>query len=82
MVRYLELLDTLFLILRKKFTRVSILHMYQRLLQIWFWYIVCKRACGGDYYFAAMTNALVNIFTYGFYVLTLAGIYLPLNYKV
>lgn len=80
--RYLELLDTIFIILRKKFNRVSTLHMYQKLLQLWFWYLVCKRNCGGDFYFPAMTNSFVNIFTYGFYLISLVGVSVPLNYKV
>eukprot|EP01127_Copromyxa_protea_P024612 TRINITY_DN9790_c0_g1_i1.p1 TRINITY_DN9790_c0_g1~~TRINITY_DN9790_c0_g1_i1.p1 ORF type:complete len:640 (-),score=79.39 TRINITY_DN9790_c0_g1_i1:13-1932(-) len=80
--KYVELLDTIFIILRKKFTRISTLHMFQKLLQIWFWYLVCRRNCGGDFYFPAMTNAFVNVFTYGFYLLTLLGVQMPWNYKI
>ena len=36
--RYLELLDTAFIVMRKNFTQISFLHLYQRVLLMWAWY--------------------------------------------
>lgn len=70
--KYLELLDTLFVIVRKKFTRLSVLHVYQKLLMIWSWFFACRvGGCGGDIYFGAMVNSLVMVLTYSYYVMSM-----------
>ena len=37
--KYFELMDTVFMILRKKFDQVSFLHVYHHTLLIWAWYV-------------------------------------------
>jgi len=69
--RHLDLLDTLFMILRKKFQRISFVHVYLRLLNLWAWYVACRFACGGDTYFAALVNAACQVIVYAYYVIYL-----------
>ena len=40
--KYVELVDTAFLILRKKFTQLSMLHVYQRVLLLWWGFLACR----------------------------------------
>eukprot|EP00667_Euglena_gracilis_P005435 EG_transcript_5474 len=79
---YLELLDTVFVVLRKKFTRVSFLHVYQRVLMLWSWFIVCRVACGGDSYFGAVAHCVVRVATYGYYLLALLNLPRPPRHYV
>mmetsp|Transcript_12746 Transcript_12746/g.36149 ORF Transcript_12746/g.36149 Transcript_12746/m.36149 type:complete len:787 (+) Transcript_12746:58-2418(+) len=67
----LELLDTLFVVVRKKFRKITFLHVYLRMLNMWGWFFVCRYACGGDAYFPAAVNAGTRIVVYAFYSLSL-----------
>jgi len=64
--RYMQGLDTLFLLLRDKF--VSVLHVFQQLALVWAWWLVCRLSCGGDAYFAALLQSAYNVITYGYFV--------------
>eukprot|EP00667_Euglena_gracilis_P010732 EG_transcript_10934 len=79
---YLGLLDTVFIVLRKKFRRISFLHVYERLLMVWWWFLVCRRGCGGDAYFPATVHATVLVATYGHYLLTLLKLPTPQSERV
>eukprot|EP00929_Paragymnodinium_shiwhaense_P015867 TRINITY_DN123971_c0_g1_i1.p1 TRINITY_DN123971_c0_g1~~TRINITY_DN123971_c0_g1_i1.p1 ORF type:complete len:726 (+),score=165.63 TRINITY_DN123971_c0_g1_i1:91-2268(+) len=70
-LRQLDLFDTLFMILRKKFRRVSCLHIYIRLLHMWGWFFACKYACGGDSYFPAAVNCTCQVLVYIYYTAAL-----------
>lgn len=69
--RQLDLLDTLFMIIRKKFQRISFVHVYLRLLNLWGWFIACRYACGGDTYFPAFVNATCQVLVYVYYTVHL-----------
>jgi len=69
--RQLELLDTLFLVLRKRFDRMRFLHVYLRLVHMWGWFFVCRYACGGDSYFPAAVNCMCQVVVYLYYALSL-----------
>ncbi|CAK0793057.1 unnamed protein product [Prorocentrum cordatum] len=69
--RQLELLDTLFVILRKKFYRMSLLHIALRLSHMWGWFFCCRHACGGDSYFPAAVNCTCQALVYSYYSLSL-----------
>lgn len=56
--KYVELLDTLWMVLRKKSAQVSFLHVYHHCLLIWAWFIVIKFGNGGDAYFGGMLNSV------------------------
>eukprot|EP00931_Biecheleriopsis_adriatica_P067181 TRINITY_DN41369_c0_g1_i1.p1 TRINITY_DN41369_c0_g1~~TRINITY_DN41369_c0_g1_i1.p1 ORF type:complete len:738 (+),score=99.49 TRINITY_DN41369_c0_g1_i1:196-2214(+) len=67
----LELIDTFFVVIRKKFQKITFLHVWLRLLNMWAWFFACRYACGGDTYFPAATNAATRAVVYAFYSLSL-----------
>ncbi|CAE7673757.1 ELOVL7 [Symbiodinium sp. CCMP2456] len=67
----LELLDTVFVVIRKKFQKITFLHVWLRLLNMWGWFFACRYACGGDTYFPAAVNAATRAVVYAFYSLSL-----------
>ena len=75
--KFVELLDTLWMILRKKNNQVSFLHCYHHMLLIWAWFFVCKFESGGDCYFGAMVNSFIHIIMYGYYTLALLNVPCP-----
>lgn len=66
--RQLDLLDTIFMILRKKFQRISVVHVYLRLLNLVGWFTACRFACGGDTCFPAIVHAMCQGIVYLYYV--------------
>lgn len=75
--KYVELLDTLFMILRKKNNQISFLHCYHHILLIWAWFLVCKVQAGGDVYFGAAVNSGIHVIMYGYYTLALLNVPCP-----
>lgn len=75
--KYIELLDTVFMVLRKKDNQVSFLHVYHHVLLIWAWFAVVKVNCGGDAYFGALMNSAIHVAMYGYYLLALLGVRCP-----
>lgn len=69
--RQLELVDTVFVILRKKFDRMTFLHVYLRLVHMWGWFFACRYACGGDSYFPAAANSACQVVVYLYYVMSM-----------
>lgn len=75
--KYVELLDTVFMVLRKKDRQISFLHCYHHVLLIWGWFLVCKVDSGGDSYFGACVNSFIHVIMYGYYTLALLGMPCP-----
>jgi len=75
--KYVELLDTVWMILRKKNKQISFLHCYHHILLIWAWFFVCKVEAGGDSYFGATVNSSIHVIMYGYYTLALLNIPCP-----
>lgn len=75
--KYVELLDTVWMVLRKKNDQISFLHCYHHVLLIWSWFMVCKVQLGGDTYFGATVNSFIHIIMYGYYTLALMGFSCP-----
>jgi len=75
--KYVELLDTVWMVLRKKNEQISFLHCYHHMLLIWSWFMVCKIQLGGDTYFGSGVNSFIHIIMYGYYTLALLGVSCP-----
>jgi len=71
--KFIELLDTVFMVLRKKNNQVSFLHVYHHVMLIWAWFAVVKFNCGGDAYFGALINSAIHVAMYGYYLMALLG---------
>lgn len=71
--KYAELLDTVFMVFRKKDSQVSFLHVYHHILLLWSWWVVCKVAPGGGCYFGAAVNSFIHVIMYSYYGMTLLG---------
>lgn len=75
--KYIELLDTAWMILKKNNHQVSFLHCYHHVLLIWAWFFVCRFEAGGDCYFGATVNSFIHVIMYGYYTLRLLKIDCP-----
>eukprot|EP00954_Amorphochlora_amoebiformis_P005235 412374-Amorphochlora_amoeboformis.AAC.1 len=75
--KYLEMLDTAFMVMRKKSKQISFLHCYHHLLLLWAWYAVCKFGCGGESYFGALMNSFIHVLMYGYYFLSTIKVPVP-----
>eukprot|EP00456_Euglypha_rotunda_P060189 TRINITY_DN5037_c0_g2_i1.p1 TRINITY_DN5037_c0_g2~~TRINITY_DN5037_c0_g2_i1.p1 ORF type:complete len:172 (+),score=2.04 TRINITY_DN5037_c0_g2_i1:282-797(+) len=76
--KYVELLDTLFMILRKRDKQITFLHVYHHILIIWAWFSVSRVGSGtGDAYFGASINSSVHVILYTYYSVTLLGYRVP-----
>ena len=56
----LELVDTFFLIARKKIGKSLTLHVAFRVHHVWNWYIAARFSCGGDCYFPLCVSAAAS----------------------
>ncbi|KAK2179662.1 hypothetical protein NP493_479g01016 [Ridgeia piscesae] len=64
-----ELLDTVWMVLRKKDKQVTYLHIYHHVLIINCWWWVMKFAPGGVVYFPACFNSFIHALMYTYYLL-------------
>ena len=71
--KVIELLDTLFFILRKKNNQISFLHVYHHCTMIINWWLGANYIAGGQSFFVAMANSFVHIFMYTYYALSAFG---------
>lgn len=73
LVRYADLLDTVFFIMRKKFSHVSHLHVIHHTLVVfntWFWFLYAPE---GQAALGVCMNAFVHVVMYGYYFLATFG---------
>ncbi len=80
--KYVELLDTTFMIIRKKNEQVSFLHCYHHVLLIWSWFLVCKIDAGGDSYFGGMVNSFIHVIMYAYYAMPIINVTVPKAIKM
>lgn len=73
-LKHIELLETLFFILRKKNKQVSKLHVYHHGSTCLLAWIGVKYAAGGMATFGPMLNCIVHVFMYTYYFLTSLGV--------
>lgn len=75
--KYLEFLDTYFMILRGKMDQVSFLHIYHHTTIAWAWWIALRYSPGGDIYFGALLNSIIHVMMYSYYALALMKVSCP-----
>lgn len=75
--KYLEFLDTYFMVLRGRMDQVSFLHVYHHATIAWAWWIGFGLFPGGDSYFGALCNSFIHVMMYSYYVLALFKIPCP-----
>lgn len=68
-----EMLDTIFFVLRKKNNQVSFLHVYHHASMFPLWWIGVKWVAGGQSFFGAMINSFIHVVMYGYYGLSALG---------
>jgi len=75
--KYLEFLDTYFMVLRGKMDQVSFLHIYHHATIAWAWWAAMNLWPGGDAYFGALLNSWIHVMMYSYYTLSLLKIRCP-----
>ncbi|XP_042354333.1 elongation of very long chain fatty acids protein 1a [Plectropomus leopardus] len=72
--KYIELLDTVFFVLRKKQSQITFLHVFHHSFMPWsWWWGITLTPAGGMGCFHAMVNAGVHVIMYFYYLLSAAG---------
>lgn len=72
--KYIELLDTVFFVLRKKQGQITFLHVFHHSFMPWsWWWGVSMTPAGGMGTFHAMVNSMVHVIMYFYYGLSAAG---------
>ena len=75
--KYLEFLDTVFMVVRKKTEQVSTLHVFHHSVIAWSWFAVLLTNPGGDAYFGALMNSGIHALMYPTYALALLKVPCP-----
>lgn len=71
--KIIELMDTIFFVLRKKHGQITFLHIFHHSLMPWTWWWGVFYAPGGMGSFHAMVNSTVHVIMYFYYGLSAAG---------
>ncbi|KAG7456678.1 hypothetical protein MATL_G00238460 [Megalops atlanticus] len=72
--KYIELMDTVFFVLRKKHSQITFLHIFHHSFMPWtWWWGITLTPAGGMGSFHAMVNAVVHVIMYFYYGLAAAG---------
>lgn len=71
--KVVEMIDTLFFIVRKKNNQVSFLHVYHHASMFPLWWIGVKWVAGGQSFFGAMVNSFIHVVMYSYYGLSALG---------
>lgn len=71
--KFIELLDTIFFILRKKFNQVSFLHVFHHGIMPISWWFGVKFVPGGFGTFHSMLNSFIHLVMYTYYGLAALG---------
>nr|QXU64625.1 fatty acid elongase 14 [Blattella germanica] len=69
MIKFTDLLDTVFFVLRKRDRQVSFLHLYHHAGMFFMSYCSVKYAPGGHFTFVGLVNSIVHIIMYAYYLL-------------
>ncbi|KAL5007555.1 hypothetical protein ScPMuIL_016361 [Solemya velum] len=71
--KLVELLDTVFFILRKKNNQISFLHVYHHSTMPLLWWVGVRFVPGGEAYFSASINCFIHVLMYTYYLLSAMG---------
>lgn len=71
--KFVEFLDTVFFILKKKDNQVSFLHVYHHATMFPIWWIGVKWVAGGQAFFGPMINSGIHVLMYSYYGLSALG---------
>ncbi|KAA0714245.1 Elongation of very long chain fatty acids protein 7 [Triplophysa tibetana] len=71
--KFIELLDTVFFVLRKKHNQVTFLHVYHHSIMPFTWWFGVRFAPGGIGTFHALLNCIVHVIMYTYYGLSALG---------
>ncbi|XP_062409759.1 elongation of very long chain fatty acids protein 7-like [Sardina pilchardus] len=71
--KFIEMLDTIFFVLRKKNSQVSFLHVYHHSIMPFTWWFGVKFAAGGLGTFHALLNSTVHVIMYSYYAVAALG---------
>ncbi|KAI1900150.1 hypothetical protein AGOR_G00047050 [Albula goreensis] len=71
--KFIEMLDTIFFILRKKNSQVTFLHVYHHAIMPFTWWFGVKFAAGGLGTFHALLNCIVHVIMYTYYGVSALG---------
>ncbi|XP_013886729.1 elongation of very long chain fatty acids protein 1a [Austrofundulus limnaeus] len=72
--KFIELLDTVFFVLRKKQSQITFLHVFHHSFMPWsWWWGITLTPAGGMGSFHALVNASVHVIMYTYYGLSAAG---------
>lgn len=64
-----EFMDTFIMLLKNNVRQVSFLHVYHHSTISFIWWMIARRAPGGDAYFSAALNSWVHVCMYTYYLL-------------
>jgi hypothetical protein len=64
-----EFMDTIFMILRKKFSQITFLHVFHHSTMLLIWWICTMWLPGGQSYFGATFNCFIHVWMYLYYAL-------------
>lgn len=71
--KFIEMLDTIFFVLRKKNSQVTFLHVIHHSIMPFTWWFGVKFAAGGLGTFHALLNCCVHVIMYSYYALSALG---------
>ncbi|XP_029534438.1 very long chain fatty acid elongase 7-like [Oncorhynchus nerka] len=71
--KFIEMLDTIFFVLRKKNSQITFLHVYHHSIMPFTWWFGVRFAAGGQGTFHALLNCVVHVIMYSYYGLSALG---------
>nr|CAI5864090.1 unnamed protein product [Callosobruchus analis] len=72
-LKQVELVETIFFVLRKKFNQVSALHIYHHASSLFIAFVGCKFIGGGMFAIPVMMNLIIHVMMYTYYYLSSLG---------
>jgi len=66
----IEFMDTIFMVVRKRFTQITFLHVFHHSTMLIIWWIVMSWIPGGQAWFGPVLNSLVHVLMYAYYGLS------------